>query len=87
MKALVDISLYPLTDNFTPSIDQFIEGLKKHPGIQIAVGSTSTIIKGDYDIIMPVLTREMKTSLLDVPCSFNLRILGGKTADIPNPHK
>lgn len=87
MKALFDISLYPLTDNFTPAIDQFIEALKNHPEIQIEVGATSTVIEGEYDILMGVLTREIKTSLLNVPCSFNLRILGGKTAEIPNPHK
>ncbi len=87
MKAVVDISMYPVSNEFIAHIDAFIHSLKKDSTLKVTVGNTATVIEGEYDHLMNVLTQEMKKSFENVPCAFNLRILGGSTADIPNPHK
>ena len=87
MKAAVDISMYPVSDDFIVHIDAFILSLKKDSALKVTVGNTATVIEGEYDHLMNVLTQEMKKSFTNVPCAFNLRILGGSTAGIPNPHK
>jgi len=62
MKLRVEVSLYPLKDNFIPSIDDFISRLNRYEGITVWTNDLSTHIIGDYDKVMEVFTKEMKTS-------------------------
>lgn len=64
MKAAVDISMYPLKEDYEAPILDFIHRLRKHPGLAIHTNSLSTQITGDYDLIMEVLKQEIKTSFL-----------------------
>ncbi|MCE2496373.1 MAG: thiamine-binding protein [Flavobacteriales bacterium] len=86
MQAIVDVSLYPLANDFIPHIDTFIYKIQENSNLEVTVSETSTSIKGEYDELMSVLTEAMKSSLSAVPCSFNLRILGGATGDVENKH-
>jgi len=64
MKAAVDISMYPLKEDYEAPILDFIHRLRKHSGLAIHTNSLSTQITGDYDLIMEVLKQEIKTSFL-----------------------
>lgn len=58
----VEISLYPLADEFIPAIQAFIDRLNTHAGLKVVTNSMSTQVFGDYDHVMGVLTREMRTT-------------------------
>lgn len=87
MRTIVDVSLYPLQNDFIPHIDSYIYMVQKNASLEVSVSDTSTTIKGDYDEVMSTLAKAMKEHLKSVPCTFNLRILGGETSDVPNKHK
>ncbi len=62
MQLSVEISLYPLQDNYLPIIKWFIERLDQYPEIQRLTNGMSTQIGGDYDTVMALLATEMKAA-------------------------
>lgn len=62
MKIAVDISLYPLADDFIPPIKDVIERLRKHEDIEIWTNAMSTQIFGEYDVVMAALKKEIGTT-------------------------
>lgn len=76
MQVAVDISLYPLNADFIPPIKDVIARLNGHDGIEVATNAMSTQILGDYDIVMRVLSQEMRTTFEQLPKAvFTIRIL------------
>jgi uncharacterized protein YqgV (UPF0045/DUF77 family) len=76
MYTIVEITKYPLTPDYEQPILNFIGRLKEYDALDITVGETSTVVRGDYDKIMEILTREMRTSLDgEVRTSFVLKVL------------
>jgi uncharacterized protein YqgV (UPF0045/DUF77 family) len=76
MKVAVDISLYPLADEFIAPIQDVIRRLNDHDGISVSTNPMSTQIRGDYDRVMSVLNAEIKKTFEDVPKAvFAIRIL------------
>jgi uncharacterized protein YqgV (UPF0045/DUF77 family) len=76
MKVAVDISLYPLDENFIPPIKNVIERLGQHAGIEIEYNRMSTQLRGEFDVVMPALTEEIRTTFVDVPKAvFAIKIL------------
>jgi uncharacterized protein YqgV (UPF0045/DUF77 family) len=61
MKITIEISNYPLTDDYLPQITDFIDRCIAS-GITTKVNTTSTHLQGEYDDVMSVLQREIKTS-------------------------
>jgi uncharacterized protein YqgV (UPF0045/DUF77 family) len=62
METAVEISLYPLADEFIPPIKAFIDRLNAHAGLKVTTNSMSTQVFGDYDRVMSVLSDEMRTT-------------------------
>jgi len=62
MKASVDISLYPLADEYIPAIKEFIERVQEYPEIVVMRNDLSTQLYGDYDQIMDLLKVEVRLS-------------------------
>ena len=62
MKASVEISMYPLDENYGTPILDFIHRLKTHSDLVVRSNSMSTQVFGEYDILMSILQKEMKTS-------------------------
>ncbi|MFC0117617.1 hypothetical protein [Pseudoalteromonas xiamenensis] len=62
MKLSVEISKYPLHSDYIPFIKDFIDRLNQHEGLQVLTNTMSTQVFGDYDLVMRVLTEEMKRS-------------------------
>ena len=82
MKIAVDISLYPLDAEFIPPIDDVIERLNSHSGLEVVTNPMSTQVRGDYDVVMNAVQQEVKTSFERVPKAvFAIKILNNPIAD------
>jgi uncharacterized protein YqgV (UPF0045/DUF77 family) len=76
MQVAVDISYYPLTEDYEPPIKGFIRGLKQHAGLTVATNPLTTQVSGDYDVVMTAIQAEIKRSLENGPvASFVLKVL------------
>jgi len=76
MQVAVDISLYPLDENFIPPIKNIIDRLSHHDGVEVERNRMSTQLRGDFDVVMPVLSDEIRTTFEDVPKAvFAIKIL------------
>ena len=60
MQVMVEISLYPLANQYIEPIKAFIERINSYPHVTIATCSTSTQISGDYAVVMQMLGTEMQ---------------------------
>jgi len=65
MKLSVEISMYPLNENFGEHILKFIKKIKSDPNISSRTNSMSTQIFGEYDDVMTILQKEMKPVFAD----------------------
>ncbi len=62
MKITVEISNYPLHNDFIPPIQDFIERLNQYADLKVRTNITATHIIGEMDSVMTVLNHEMKSS-------------------------
>lgn len=62
MGVSIEISLYPLQESYKKVILDFLERIKFHPNIMVKTNNMSTRIFGDYDLVMPLLSKELKTT-------------------------
>jgi len=62
MDISVELTLSPLQDDFEPAIIDFIKALRVS-GLAVMENPLSTQVYGDYDTVMAVLQKEMKTAL------------------------
>ncbi len=60
MQVMVELSLYPLVNEFIPPIKAFIERLNCHQALTVTTCSTSTQVTGDYQTVMQILGTEMQ---------------------------
>ncbi|MBX3044001.1 MAG: hypothetical protein KIT33_08190 [Candidatus Kapabacteria bacterium] len=77
MKISLDISLYPLTEEFIPVIKEFISKLDKRDGISVLKNNISTQISGDYDLIMDLLKSELREVFEKQRSVFVIKFLAG----------
>jgi len=61
MTISVELTLMPLQNNFEEPIIKFIQRLRTS-GFTVMENPLSTQIYGDYDTLMPYLTKEIKTT-------------------------
>ena len=77
MNISVDISLYPLTENYVDLILDFIARIEGIDGISVARNTLSTQIFGEYKQVMALLETEMERTFNQLPYSvFVLKIVG-----------
>lgn len=76
MKCSVEISYYPLRDDFKPCVRAFLEDLSHYRDIKVRTGSISTQVFGEYRIVMQALTECMERTFEDPQSIFVLKILG-----------
>ena len=62
MELSVDISAYPLADDYIPAIKMFIERLQGTAGLTVVCNTMSTQIFGEYDLVMNTIATEIKHS-------------------------
>jgi uncharacterized protein YqgV (UPF0045/DUF77 family) len=62
MEAAIEISMYPLTDQYIPPILSIIKRLESYDGIRVNKTELSTQVFGDYDQLMEIMSTEIKRS-------------------------
>ena len=62
MRAAVEISMYPLTGEYRPPIQAFIDRLNTHPALIVRTNPLATQVWGPLDQVMAILTQEMARS-------------------------
>jgi uncharacterized protein YqgV (UPF0045/DUF77 family) len=77
----VEISLYPLKEDFVPVIHEFLERLSRTGQVRVVTNSMSTQLFGPYEEIMQLLHAELRTtfeSLSEVAgkAVFVMKVLG-----------
>ncbi|HEX4375858.1 MAG TPA: hypothetical protein VHZ99_01770 [Steroidobacteraceae bacterium] len=56
----VEMSLYPLNEQYIPPIQDFIDRLNLERGLRVETNSMSTQVFGEYDLVMRTLARELR---------------------------
>jgi uncharacterized protein YqgV (UPF0045/DUF77 family) len=78
MRAAVEISMYPLTGDYRPPIQAFIDRLNTHAGLHVETNALATQIWGPLDLVMAVLAAEMARSAAAPPqLVFVMKVLPG----------
>ena len=83
MRISVDISLYPLTEDYIEPILTFIAQLESNSKIIVKRNSLSTQIFGEYRDVMDMLDKEIEVVFNQLPHSvFAMKFIGTDRADI-----
>jgi uncharacterized protein YqgV (UPF0045/DUF77 family) len=78
MKISVEISLYPLNNNYIPPIQSFIDRLNSYEEIKVIENTMSTQVYGEYLRVMEIIGFEMnKTHIENPKAAFVLKVLNG----------
>ena len=56
----VELSLYPLTEDYIPPIREFIAWLQEAPDVHVETDPTATIVHGEYHAVYALLERTMR---------------------------
>ena len=76
MRVAVDISLYPLDQDFIPPIKDVIERLNTYDDIEVVTNPMATQLRGEYNAVMDALKSEIGKTFDDVPKAvFAIKIL------------
>ena len=58
----VEISLYPLKEDYIPSVHRFLGDLSAHPGLKVVTNSMSTQVFGGFEEVMEALRTALAAS-------------------------
>lgn len=84
MNISVEISYYPLQDEYIQSILEFIDRLKSYSELKIRSNGISTQVFGKYDKVMGALTIEIEKSFAIPNSVFVLKIINSDLQIYPN---
>ena len=78
MRAAIEISMYPLGQDYRPEIQAFIDRLNTHAELKVTTNSLSTQIWGALDRMMAILAEEIARSAAAGPqLVFVMKVLPG----------
>jgi uncharacterized protein YqgV (UPF0045/DUF77 family) len=78
MPVAVEISMYPLTGDYRPAIQAFIDRLNMHADLRVRTNELSTQVWGALDHVMRILTEEITRAATDAPqLVFVMKVLPG----------
>ena len=78
MHSAVEISMYPLTGDYRPLIQAFIDRLNGHAELKVSTNALSTQIFGPLERVMAVLAAEIERSATAAPqLVFVMKVLPG----------
>jgi len=63
MRITVELSLYPLSDDFLAHITDFIVELRREPGLEIVTNQMSTQVRGEFDAVMAAVSRCTRSAM------------------------
>jgi uncharacterized protein YqgV (UPF0045/DUF77 family) len=82
MRIAVEISMYPLSADFIPPIQAFIDRLNTHAALSVTTNAMSTQIAGEHAEVFEILSQETATAFAaDQRAVFVMKVLGGDTGD------
>ena len=85
MKCSVEISMYPLDNNYINLITHFMKSLRNHPFITLETNGMSTQVFGDYDNVMSAINKEMKNNfLMQNKVVFNMKVINAHLQEKPS---
>lgn len=76
MRITVELSLYPLAENYAALIKDFLTRLKTYEDLDIITNATSTHIAGEHCYIFEALSKEMETTFSSGHNIFVMKVLG-----------
>jgi uncharacterized protein YqgV (UPF0045/DUF77 family) len=74
MFVTAEISYYPLTEAYEDPVNRFIGELNKHDRIEIKPGMMSTLVTGDYQYIMSIITETLQPLMESYPSVFTIKL-------------
>jgi uncharacterized protein YqgV (UPF0045/DUF77 family) len=74
MEATIEISFYPLQDNYKEQVKDFIRKIRRHKNLLIESNGMSTQIFGQYDDLMNALTVDIREALKNEQAMVILKI-------------
>jgi uncharacterized protein YqgV (UPF0045/DUF77 family) len=79
MRTAVEISLYPLSEDYVPPIKDFIERLRRHVGLEVLTNAMSTQVAGEHAAVFAALEAETRRSFAaGGRAVFVMKVLGGE---------
>jgi uncharacterized protein YqgV (UPF0045/DUF77 family) len=66
MQLAVEISLYPLHQEYVPYIQDFIDRLNTDQHLRVKTSHTSTLVSGEFSHVMQIMQTEMKATFEQV---------------------
>ncbi|HOP49015.1 MAG TPA: YkoF family thiamine/hydroxymethylpyrimidine-binding protein [Ignavibacteriales bacterium] len=78
MQISVEISYYPLVDDYLNVIKSYIERINEFKNLEIKTSKLSTLIVGEYGDVMQLLNITMKEYMEKYPSVFNLKVVYAK---------
>jgi len=84
MLAAIEISMYPLSADYRPRIQAFIDRLNTHAELRVLTNSLSTQLWGDLDRVFAILAQEIQRSAGEGPqLVFAMKVLPGLAPPSP----
>ena len=78
MQSAVEISMYPLAEDYRPLIQSFIDRLNTYPELRVLTNALSTQIFGPLERVMAIITSEIERSAAAAPqLVFVMKVLPG----------
>ena len=85
MVCSVEISMYPLKEDFKPSIITFIKNLRKYSFLKVDTNGMSTQVFGEFKRVMNAINTEMENTYLNEnSVVFNLKVINSYLEEKPN---
>ncbi|MCX7552505.1 YkoF family thiamine/hydroxymethylpyrimidine-binding protein [Marinicella sp. S1101] len=78
MQVSLEITLYPLDQNYIPPIQDFIDRLNAYDELKVIGNTMSTQVFGDYSRVFEILNKEMQRTHSNTPkAAFVMKVLNG----------
>jgi uncharacterized protein YqgV (UPF0045/DUF77 family) len=74
MEITMEISYYPLDNNYEIQVSEFIQQLSEYNNIQINIGVMSSLVIGEYNDVMSALKETMQPFLEKYPSVFRISL-------------
>lgn len=82
MNISIEISMYPLQEDFEPSIDRFLSELHKSENLKVATNNMSTQVFGDINMVFPTIQRLIHDAYRQGgQCPFVLKVLNSDVSE------
>jgi len=74
MHITIEISYYPLLERYEDPVAEFVALLEQYHDVEAEIGTMSTLVSGEYEPVMALLTDAMHQLMGKYPSVFNLKV-------------